>query len=88
MERIHEVDALVIGVLAVDVAQQGDLGLGAGGELGAGPVQQLDLDGRPQVLRQRVIEAVPDAAGGRGDARIVQALGEPQRRVLLRPLSL
>jgi hypothetical protein len=34
-------------VPAVDVAQQGGLGLGAGGELGAGPVQQLDLDRRP-----------------------------------------
>jgi len=68
-------------VPAVDVAQQGGLGLGAGGEVGAGPVQQLGLDGRPQVFGQRVIDAVPDAAGGRGDARIVQALGEPQSGV-------
>jgi hypothetical protein len=42
-------------VPAVDVAQQGCPGRGAGGELGAGPVQQLDLDRRPQVLRERVV---------------------------------
>jgi hypothetical protein len=41
-------------VPAVDVAQQGRLGFGPGGERGAGPVQQLGLDGRPQILRQGV----------------------------------
>ena len=67
---------------SVDVAEQRRLGLGSGRESGCGPVDQFDLEGRPQVLRQRVVEAVADAAGGGRDAGIDEALGEPNRCVL------
>lgn len=38
----------------VDVAQQGMFGLGAGSERRFGPIHELDLDGRPEVLGERV----------------------------------
>src|SRR4051812_6904361 len=76
-------------VPAVDVAEQGVLGLSAGGERGARPVHELDLERRPQVLGQRVVEAVPGAAGRGCHSGVDEALGEPQRGVLPgRPLSL
>ena len=67
---------------SVDVAEQRRLGVGSGRESCFGPVDQFDLEGRPQVLRQRVVEAVADAAGGGRDAGIDEALGEPNRCVL------
>jgi len=66
----------------VDVANQGVLGLGAGRERRARPVHELDLEGGPQVLRERVVEAVPDRPGGWGRAGVDEAPGEPQRGVL------
>ena len=36
------------------VADQGVLGLGAGGERGARPVEQLDLERGPQVLGEGI----------------------------------
>jgi len=69
-------------VPAVDVAEQRRLGLRSGAESRCGPVDQLDFDGRPQVFGQGVVERIPDAPGGRGDADGEQPLGEPQRRVL------
>src|SRR4051795_8017120 len=68
-------------VPAVDVGQ-GVLGLSAGGERGARPVHELDLDGGPQVLGQGVVEAVAGAAGRGCDPGVDEALGEPQRGVL------
>ena len=76
-------------VPSVDVAEQRRLRLGAGRESGCGPVDQLDLDGRPQVLGEGVVERIPDTAGGRGDAGVEQPLGKPDRGVLpWQPLSL
>ena len=58
------------------------LGVDAGGERGLGPVQELDLDRGPEVLRERVVEALSGTPGRGGDPGIDEALGEPQRRVL------
>ena len=58
------------------------LGLGTGGERGARPVHQLDLQRGPQVLRQRVVVTVACGPRRGGDTGVDQALGEPQRRVL------
>jgi hypothetical protein len=69
------------------MAEDRRLGLGAAGEGGAGRVQQLDLDRRPQVLGERVVETVPDAACGGRDAGVGQASGEPDGGVLGEPLS-
>ena len=74
-------------VPAVDVAKQRRLRLYSCGESGCGPIDQLELDGRPQVFGEGVVEAVPDAPGRRGDAGIDQALGEPDRGVLAALIS-
>lgn len=55
---------------------------GAGGELGATPVQQLRPDRRPEVFGQRVVETVANAASRGRDPGIGQTLGEPQCSVL------
>ena len=49
----------------VEVAEDRRISVGASGESVARPVNQLSFDGRPQVLGERVVGAVPDAAGGR-----------------------
>ena len=67
----------VVLTVCVDVAEQRRLRLCSCGESGCGPVDQLNFDGRPQVLRQGIVEAVTDAAGRWGDAGVEQALGEP-----------
>jgi hypothetical protein len=64
-------------VPSVDVAEQRRLGLGSGHESGCVPVDELDLDGRPQILGQRVVERIPDAPGRWCDAGVEEALGEP-----------
>jgi hypothetical protein len=63
---------------AVDVAEQRRLRLCSGGESGCGPIDHLDLDGRPQVLRQGIVERIAHAPGRRGDAGVEQPLSEPQ----------
>jgi hypothetical protein len=45
-------------------------------------MDQLDLEGRPQVFGEGIVEAIPDAAGGRRDAGVEESLGEPHRGVL------
>ena len=69
-------------VPAVDVADEGVLGLGAGGERRVGPVHQFDLDRRPQVLGQGVVEAVAGAAGRGRHPGIDEALDFPAGLVL------
>ena len=68
--------------LSVDVAEQCCLRRCPGGESGCGPVDQLGLEGRPQVLGEGIVEAVADASGGRGDAGVEEALGAPDPGVL------
>ena len=57
------------------------LRLSAGSERGCGPGDQLNLHGRPPVIRQGVVEVVTDPAGRRRDAGVEQTLGEPHRRI-------
>ena len=45
-------------------------------------MDQFDLEGRPQVFGEGIVEAIPDAAGGRRDAGVDESLGEPHRGVL------
>jgi len=67
---------------AVDIAEQRRLRVGSGRESVCGPVDQLDLQGRPQVLGEGIVEAIPDTTGRWRDAGVDQSLGEPYRRIL------
>jgi hypothetical protein len=69
--RARRVRLGCVGVVpSVDVAEQRRLRFCSGGESGCGPVDQLDLNGRPQVIREGVIERIPDTPGGRGDTDV------------------
>ena len=69
-------------VPSVDVAEQRRLRLDSRRESGCGPVDQLDLDGRPQVLGEGVVEANPRRPRSRAGCRRRQPLGKPDRGVL------
>ena len=69
-------------VPSVDVAEQRALRIRSGRKSGCGPMDQLDLEGRPQVFGEGIVEAIADAAGGRRDAGVDESLGESHRGVL------
>jgi hypothetical protein len=51
-------------------------------------MDQLDLEGRPQVFGEGIVEAISDAAGGRRDAGVDESFGEPYRGVLTPPVGI
>ena len=57
-------------VPAVDVAEQRRLRLCPGGESSCGPIDQLNLDGRPQVLGEGIVERIAYPSGGGRDAGV------------------